>query len=355
MKRLGTGKAESFYLAHRRAGPCEAAGSGVRNMLLARMWALTKSTVLGFIEDEAMSRGAATACYTIFSLAPLLVIAVAIAGVVFSGETVRDAVAAQVSALVGREGSAAVQEIIRGADIAGGEGSSGPLALISGLVLLASASGVFAEIQSALNAIWKAIPREMTISYLIRARLLSIGLVVVAGFLLLVSLLASTVLAALEAWATELWPGLVFLLQVCNFLISFCLTAALFAAIYKALPDRQLEWRDVAVGAAGTALLFILGKAVIGWYIGGSDVARSYGAAGALVVVLLWVYYSAQIFLLGAEFTRAWAELEGSKRAAVSFPAPTMPSGSSRHPHDLRLEMIQTVSVSCDEPLNPAS
>ncbi|MFC7738090.1 YihY/virulence factor BrkB family protein [Roseomonas sp. GCM10028921] len=200
-----------------------------------------------------MSRGAAIACYTIFSLAPLLVIAVAIAGVVISGETVRDAVAAQVSALVGREGSAAVQEIIRGADIAGGEGSSGPLALISGLMLLASANGVFAEIQSALNAIWKAIPREMTISYLIQARLLSIGLVVVTGFLLLVSLLASTVLAALEAWATELWPSLVFLLQICNFLISFCLAAALFATIYKVLPDRQLEWRDVAAAQERTS------------------------------------------------------------------------------------------------------
>ena len=183
-------------------------------------------------------------------------------------------------------------------------------------MLLVTASGVFAELQSALNAIWKAEPKAVTLSYLLRARALSIGLVAATGFLLLVSLLASAALAALWTWVSGVLPGAATLLGALGFLVSFALTAALFAAIYKVLPDRRLEWRDVMVGAVGTALLFNLGKALIGWYIGGSGMAKSYGAAGALVVVLLWVYYSAQVFLLGAEFTRAWAGLEGSKQDA---------------------------------------
>ena len=142
------------------------------------------------------------------------------------------------------------------------------------------------------------------------------------GFLLLVSLVVSAALAALWAWVGGMLPAAAALLGAAGFLVSFALTAALFAAIYKVLPDRRLEWRDVIVGAVGTTALFTVGKALIGWYIGGSGMAKSYGAAGALVVVLLWVYYSAQVFLLGAEFTRAWAGLEGSRRAAPIGPVP---------------------------------
>jgi membrane protein len=184
---------------------------------------------------------------------------------------------------------------------------------VGGLVLLLTASGVFAEVQSALNAIWRAEPRALSVSYLLRARLLSLGLVATTGFLLLVSLLASAALAALGAWIDGLLlPGAALLLRGLGFAASFALTAALFAAIYKVLPDRRLAWRDVAVGAVATAFLFAVGKALIGWYIGGSGAAAAYGTAGALVVVLLWVYYSAQVFLLGAEFTRAWAGLRAS-------------------------------------------
>src|SRR3712207_4929568 len=179
---------------------------------------------------------------------------------------------------------------------------------------------VFAELQGALNVIWKAEPKAVTLSYLLRARALSIGLVAATGFLLLVSLLASAALAALWTWAGGMLPGAAALLGAAGSLVSFALTAALFAAIYKVLPDRRLEWRDVMVGALGTTALFTVGKALIGWYIGGSGMAKSYGAAGALVVVLLWVYYSAQVFLLGAEFTRAWAGLEGSKQGAPVGP-----------------------------------
>ena len=197
-----------------------------------------------------------------------------------------------------------------------GGGRGGPSAILGAAVLLVTASGVFAEIQAALNAVWRAVPKEVDVTYLLRARLLSIGLVTATGFLLLVSLLVSAATAALEVWAGGLLPGLVPLLRAVNFLVSIVLTAALFAAIYKILPDRRLERRDVIVGAVGTALLFTVGKGLIGWYIGGSGAAESYGAAGAIVVVLLWVYYSAQIFLLGAELTRAWAGLEGSKQEA---------------------------------------
>ena len=285
--------------------------------MLREAWALARDTVEGFIADEAMTRGAAIACYSMFSIAPLLVVAVAIAGLAFGEEAVRSAVGEQLRALVGREGAEAVQAMVRGVgEGSGGQGTAGVPALVSVGVLLVTASGVFAELQGALNVIWKAEPKAVTVSYLLRARALSIGLVAATGFLLLVSLLASAALAALWTWVSGVLPAAAALLGTLGFLVSFALTAALFAAIYKVLPDRRLEWRDVIVGAVGTALLFNLGKALIGWYIGGSGMARSYGAAGALVVVLLWVYYSAQTFLLGAEFTRAWAGLEGSKQDA---------------------------------------
>ncbi|MCB4823954.1 YihY/virulence factor BrkB family protein [Roseicella aerolata] len=292
-------------------------------MRLRRAWALIRDTGAGFVEDEAMTRGAAIACYTMFSLAPLLFVAVAIAGLAFGEEAVQGALAEQLRALVGREGAQAVQAMVRGAGWEGGDGGgSGFPAIVGAVILLVTASGVFAEIQSALNVVWKAVPKALTVSYLVKARLLSIGLVATTGFLLLISLLASAALAALETWARGYLPDLAAVLRVLNFAVSFALTAALFAAIYKILPDRRLEWRDVAVGALGTALLFTLGKGLIGWYIGGSGVAARYGATGALVVVLLWVYYSAQIFLLGAEFTRAWAGLEGSRQVAPISPEP---------------------------------
>jgi membrane protein len=306
--------------------PSDRAQPGARGVL-RRAWALVRDTIEGFVADEAMTRGAAIACYTMFSIAPLLFIAAAVAGLAFGEEAVQGALAAQLVALVGREGAAAVQAMVRGAAAAGEGGGrpGGGAALVGALVLLLTASGVFAELQSALNAIWRAEPRALSVSHLLRARLLSLGLVATTGFLLLVSLLASAALAALGAWINGLLPGAALLLRTLGFAASFALTAALFAAIYKVLPDRRLAWRDVAVGAVGTAFLFTLGKALIGWYIGGSGAAAAYGTAGALVVVLLWVYYSAQVFLLGAEFTRAWAGLAGGGRGA--------PAGRDAAPH----------------------
>ena len=189
---------------------------------------------------------------------------------------------------------------------------SGTLATIIGIgTLLLTATGAFGEIQTSLNAIWKAEP-SANLSQLVRARLLSLGLVVTLGFLMLVSLAVSAALTALGDYLNSLFPAGHLLMSTISFVISLTLIAVLFAVIYKVLPEKPIAWRDVVIGAVVTALLFTIGKSVIGLYIGSSNVASSYGAAGALLIILLWVYYSAQIFLLGAEFTRAYAERHGS-------------------------------------------
>jgi membrane protein len=180
--------------------------------------------------------------------------------------------------------------------------------------LLITASGVFGEMQASLNAIWRAKPEGSTVSRLVRARAASLGLVAALGFLLMVSLVVSAAVSALGDIIDAYLPFGKFIIAGLNFIISFALISLLFAAIYKVLPDRQLQWRDVWVGAVVTAALFTIGKSLIGWYIGSSAVASSYGAAGALIIVLLWVYYSAQIFLLGAEFTHTYSRHHGSQR-----------------------------------------
>ncbi|WP_342452421.1 YihY/virulence factor BrkB family protein [Pararoseomonas baculiformis] len=284
-----------------------------------------KDAISGFIEHEAMTRGAAIACYTLFSIAPLLVVAVAIASFFFGQAMVSDAVSSQLTGLVGREGGQAIQEVMKGSS----EETSGTgfATLIGFGILLITASGVFAELQAALNVIWAAEAKPVSVGALVRARALSIGLVGATGFLLLVSLLVSTVIAAFGDWISGFLPAVEILLRVLNFVVSLGMIALLFAAIYKILPDRHLAWRDVAVGAIITAFLFSIGKQLIGWYIGGSGMAESYGAAGALIVVLLWVYYSAQVFLLGAEFTRAWAAREGGWKGAIPLKV-TAPIGA---------------------------
>ena len=190
--------------------------------------------------------------------------------------------------------------------------AAGIFATIIGIgTLLLTATGAFTEIQSALNAIWKAAP-SMGFSELVRARLVSLGLVATLGFLMLVSLVVSAGLTALGSYLSDLFPGGRLVMSLLNSTISLVLISALFAAIYKILPDKPIAWRDVAVGSVITAILFTIGKSLIGLYIGSSGVASSYGAAGALLILLLWVYYSAQIFLVGAEYTRAYAQAHGS-------------------------------------------
>ena len=275
------------------------------------MWKLAKSTVLAFIDDEALSRGAAIAFYTVTSIAPILLIVVAVAGLVFGREAAQGAITAQLGGLMGQQ----TADVLQSAVASAGEKASGILATIIGIAaLVATASGVFGEMQSALNAIWKAKPEGTTVSRLIRARAASLGLVAALGFLLIVSLVVSAGLTAFGNYLDSVLPFGKVILSALNTAVSVALIAVLFAAIYKVLPDRHLEWRDVIVGAVVTAILFTIGKSLIGWYIGSSAVASTYGAAGGLIVLLLWVYYSAQIFLLGAEFTKVYANRRGSKQ-----------------------------------------
>lgn len=249
------------------------------------------------------------AFYAVTSLAPILLIIVAIAGLVFGEEAARNALSGQFQALMGQQSAELLQSAIQNA----GNKSSGIFATIVGIVTLGvTASGVFGEMQSALNTIWKVNPEGTTVSRLIRARAASLGLVAALGFLLLVSLAASAGISALGDYVNEMLPFGKLILSVLNTVISFILIAVLFAAIYKILPDRKLEWGDVVVGALATSFLFTIGKSLIGWYLGTSAVASTYGAAGALIIILLWIYYSSQIFLLGAEFTQVYARHHGT-------------------------------------------
>lgn len=285
-------------------------------------WKMLKDTVLSFIEDEALSRGAAIAFYTATSIAPVLLIVVAIAGLAFGRDAAQNAITDQLTGLMGKQ----TAEVLQTAVASAAGKSSGIWATIIGVVtLIATASGVFGEMQSSLNAIWKAKPKGTTVSRLIRARAASLGLVAALGFLLMVSLVVSAGLTAFGGYLDATLPFGKLILTVLNVVVSLTLISVLFAAIYKVLPDRNLEWRDVIVGAVVTAILFTVGKSLIGWYLGSSAVASSYGAAGGLIVLLLWVYYSVQIFLLGAEFTKIYANRHGSKQAE-----PVEDTGSSR-------------------------
>jgi membrane protein len=232
----------------------------------------------------------------------------------------QNAITEQLSGLMGQQ----TAEVLQTAVASAASKSSGVVATIIGIItLMVTASGVFGEMQTALNVIWKAKPKGTTVSRLIRARAASLGLVAALGFLLMVSLVVSTVLTAFGNYLDSILPFGQVILTVLNVVVSLVLISFLFAAIYKVLPDRDLEWGDVVVGAIVTGVLFTIGKSLISWYIGSSAVASSFGAAGALIVLLLWVYYSAQIFLLGAEFTKVYANTHGSKQdAPVSEDAP---------------------------------
>jgi membrane protein len=288
--------------------------------MFSAVWKMLKDTVLGFINDEALSRGAAIAFYTVTSIAPVLLIVIAIAGLAFGRDAAQNAITEQLSGLMGQQ----TAEVLQTAVASAASKSSGVVATIIGIIILmVTASGVFGEMQTALNVIWKAKPEGTTVSRLIRARAASLGLVAALGFLLMVSLVVSTVLTAFGNYLDSILPFGQVILTVLNVVVSLVLISFLFAAIYKVLPDRDLEWGDVVVGAIVTAVLFTIGKSLISWYIGSSAVASSFGAAGALIVLLLWIYYSAQIFLLGAEFTKVYANTHGSKQdAPVSEDAP---------------------------------
>jgi membrane protein len=273
-------------------------------------WGLLRESVVGFVNDNALSHGAAMAFYATTSLAPILLIVVAIAGLAFGHDAAQLALSAQISGMMGPESASLLQTALESAS---GK-SSGTWATVIGIVtLFVTASGVFGEMQQSLNKIWKVEPQGMSLSRLVRARAASLGLVAALGFMLLVSLVASAAISALGNFINANLPFGTTVLAVINAVVSFVLISVMFAAIYKVLPDRTLEWRDVGIGAVVTAALFTLGKSLISWYIGTSAIASSYGAAGGLLIILLWVYYSSEIFLLGAEFTRAYSVRHGSR------------------------------------------
>ena len=286
-------------------------------------------------DDYAPSMGAAISYYTVFSLAPLLVIVVAIAGAVFGREAVQGVIVAQLSGLMGKQGASMVQGLLASAS----DTDRGLVAgLVSGVLLLVGATTVFAELQNALDRIWH-VPESQKPSGvwgILRARLLSFGLILGLVFLLMVSLAVSAGLAAFSSWTGQLMPGSEALLQAINMAISLGFTTVLFAMIYKLMPSLPIAWRDVWVGAFTTALLFEAGKLLIGLYIGKSNMTEAYAAAGSLVALLAWVYYAAQIFLLGAEFTKVYADEHGSKAAerAMTATAQTVESGMPKETPD---------------------
>lgn len=277
-----------------------------------QLWRLIKQSTSAWMEDRAMSMGAAIAFYTIFSLAPLLLIIIALAALVFGEEAARGAVVQEVGGMVGETGAQGVQTVLEGARDTG----RGVFATLASLVTLAiGATTVFAELQSSLDKIWKAPPSTQAsgIWGFLRTRLLSFGMVLGIGFLLIISLVVSAALSALGNWIGGWLTWAQVIMQVLNFLVSFAVITALFAMIYKILPSVELDWDDVWIGAAATSLLFSIGKFLIGLYIGQTALASSFGAAGTFVVLIIWVYYSTSIFLLGAEFTYAYAYEQGSR------------------------------------------
>jgi membrane protein len=275
--------------------------------------ALFRDAALAWVRDYAQSMGAALSFYTIFAIAPLLLIVIAVAGAFFGEEAARGEIYHQLQGMLGTHGALAVQELL---DSVGRRSEQLHAAVFGALLLFIGATSVFAELQDALNRIWRvpARPRNAGLWGLLRARLLSFGMILGIGFLLVVSLALSAALRALSRWWDPQSQSFATFSGYTELGLSLLLVTTVFALIYKTMPQARIAWRDVWIGAAVTALLFLLGKGLIGLYIGGSGITTLFGAAASLVVVLLWVYYSAQIFLFGAEFTWVWSHRYGSRR-----------------------------------------
>ena len=281
---------------------------------LKTWWTLVKAAGQSWLDDYAASMGAAISYYTVFSLAPLLLIVISVAGLVFGDEAVRGELFGQLQGLMGEDAAKAIQEMLAGVS----KPAHGVIGTIVGLlILLVGATTVFGELQDALDRIWRAPDRPQGAGLwgLIRARLLSFGMILCLAFLLVVSLVMGAVISALGKWWGPLFGGWEVLAQVVNLAVGFGLTTVIFAVIYKMMPRVAIKWHDVWIGALVTAVLFTIGKFLIGLYIGKSGVASGFGAAGSIVIIFIWVYYSAQIFLLGAEFTWVYAKTLGSLRS----------------------------------------
>ena len=319
------------------------------HLKLKNLWVVIKVAGSSWLDDYAPSMGAALAYYTMFSIAPLLLIVISIAGLFFGVDAARGEIVDQLRGLMGQKGAEAVQGLLESVSR---PAESVTAILVGAALLVVGASTVFAELQDAMDRIWRAPKREGGGLWgLLRARLLSFGLVLGIGFLLMVSLVVSAGLAALGRWWGPMlanWKVFAALLDV---LVSYLLAALLFAMIYKIMPRVRVAWTDVWIGSAATAALFTIGKVLIGLYIRKSGVTSGFGAAGSLIVVLLWVYYSAQIFLLGAEFTWAFAQTFGSRRAQPTpSAAPPIPSGvDSKKPDPLMVEAKKAAMVEVKE------
>jgi membrane protein len=298
-----------------------------------------KAAIAAWIDDYAPSMGAALSYYTVFSLAPLLVIVISVAGLVFGADAVRGAIFAQLDGLMGAEAAKGIQDLLGSVS----KPSTGILGTVLGVVvLLIGATTVFGELQDALDRIWRAPVRANSSGWvtLVRTRLLSFGMILGIAFLLMVSLVAGAAIAALGTWWGGWFEGWEVLAQVINAVVGFVMTTAVFALIYKLMPRVKVGWGDVWVGAAVTALLFTVGRFLIGLYIGKTGIASGFGAAGSVAVVFVWVYYSAQIFLVGAEFTWVYAQRFGSRRARAE---PTAEAALGAPPIPQRITSDTTV------------
>ncbi len=260
---------------------------------------------------RASSKAAALAFYTLFSMAPIVVLAIAVAGYFLGAQAAQGEIFAQLKTLVGPSGAAAIQNLVAGAKVPSGGGATA-LALF---LLAIGATSVFAELKDSLDEIWnRQVPVPTGVLAVLRARILSFGLVLALSFLLLTSLVVNTSLALASHYWAGVWAGSLWFFERLSTVVTFVVIASLFAVIYKMLPEVTLSWRDVAIGALTTAILFSLGEYAIATYLRSGAVNTSFGAAGSLAVLLIWVYYSAQVFFLGAEFTREYALTFGSLR-----------------------------------------
>ncbi len=296
-------------------------------MTARELWRLVRQALAAWVDDYAPSMGAALSYYTLFSIAPLLMIVIAVAGIFFGPDAVRGELFSELSGLVGREGARAIEQMLETAS-APKEGATA--AAVSFVALVIGATTVLGELQNALDRIWRApaLKKKSGLRGLARSRLHARSMILGFGFLLMVSLALSAALAALGKWWGSWFRGWELLAHALDLVLSFGFTTVLFALIYKIIPRVHIRWHDVWVGAAVTALLFSIGKILIGLYLGKSQIASGFGAAGSLVLVMVWVYYSAQIFLIGAEFTWVYAHEHGSRRG-VSAP-PTAASCGER-------------------------
>ena len=278
--------------------------------LLSKSWFLLKITTLEFIDDNAIKLSAALAYYTIFALPPLLIIIITICGFFFGEEAVTGKLYGQINGLVGNDAAIQIQEAIKNVELS----DSNVFVNIFGVtMLLIGASGVFAEIQSSINFIWglRAKPNKGLKKFL-QNRLMSFSMIVSLGFLMLVSLMVNTTLDLVSSKLKYFFEeGTVYLFYVINSLIIFCTITVLFAVIFRALPDGIIKWKDAYVGASCTAVLFMIGKFLISFYLGSSTIGSIYGAAGSVIIILVWVYYSAIILYFGAEFTKVYAKMYG--------------------------------------------